>query len=551
MMMNFMQNLNNNKASSSSSLPSNTIPNPRNETKSITTRSGISYDGPPIPPPVVEKEPEATKDTELPSTENIQPPSVQVSEKEKEPVDIPFDEPEATKDTELPSTENIQPPSVQVSEKEKEPVDIPFDVPKTKTNLPYPSRLPSINLNSQRLNKEKQEPAERGNRIIQSLQSFRVIRESSTFFKDTSQISLVYAIASILSTKVPEYSPTMGYEHPNTTPEMKSTEIIKSGVEELVPIPSECEVTSEDESKYDMPIQDQSFSVFMTFSNPLFNKDDVPIEESKVYSNPLFDDDEINSDKLESHVESNFVVSLSNHDALIDSSQKIDYLEEFSSELAHINPKIIKSNFDFEEEIHLIENLLYDNSSSRPSKEHNAEKERIKREHAEYISQIDIVTNTDELLPPGFENDDSEGEIDAVDELHVDNSISNSENELSDNEASDFDNPSIPRPPSEPPDDEFDFKQDAEEEISVAIDKLECLNPNDKFDVSNDEDVNFFPFMFVIYSKMFLSFLSAESEDTIFDPGISVESRWIYPSLIEVSCVRSIVPVHKSFASFL
>nr|GFB44600.1 hypothetical protein [Tanacetum cinerariifolium] len=76
MMMSFMQNLNNNKASSSSSLPSNTIPNPRNEAKAITTRSGISYDGPSILPPVVEKEPEATKDMELPSTKNIQPPSV-------------------------------------------------------------------------------------------------------------------------------------------------------------------------------------------------------------------------------------------------------------------------------------------------------------------------------------------------------------------------------------------------------------------------------------------------------------------------------------------
>ncbi|GJY97637.1 hypothetical protein Tco_0514547, partial [Tanacetum coccineum] len=55
-------------------LPSNTIPNPRNEAKAITTRSGVSYDGYPIPPPVVEKESEATKDTELPSTEDIQPP---------------------------------------------------------------------------------------------------------------------------------------------------------------------------------------------------------------------------------------------------------------------------------------------------------------------------------------------------------------------------------------------------------------------------------------------------------------------------------------------
>nr|GFB33601.1 reverse transcriptase domain-containing protein [Tanacetum cinerariifolium] len=49
------------------------------------------------------------------------------------------EEPEATKDTKLPSTENIQPPLGQVQE--KEPVDEPFVVPKTKTNLPYPSRL--------------------------------------------------------------------------------------------------------------------------------------------------------------------------------------------------------------------------------------------------------------------------------------------------------------------------------------------------------------------------------------------------------------------------
>nr|GFB94559.1 reverse transcriptase domain-containing protein [Tanacetum cinerariifolium] len=78
--MNFMQNLNNNKPSSSSSLPSNTIPNPKGEAKAITTRSGMYYKEPPIPPPgVEEQEPtEETKDTELPSTEDIQPPSVQV-----------------------------------------------------------------------------------------------------------------------------------------------------------------------------------------------------------------------------------------------------------------------------------------------------------------------------------------------------------------------------------------------------------------------------------------------------------------------------------------
>nr|GFB16107.1 hypothetical protein [Tanacetum cinerariifolium] len=54
-------------------------------------------------------------------------------------------------------------------------------------------------------------------------------------------------LAPILSNKEPENSPSMGYEHPNTTPETKSDEIIKSGVEELVPILSENEIVSVEE----------------------------------------------------------------------------------------------------------------------------------------------------------------------------------------------------------------------------------------------------------------------------------------------------------------
>ncbi|GJW56922.1 hypothetical protein Tco_0103653 [Tanacetum coccineum] len=52
--------------------------------------SGASYDGPPIPPPVVEKESEVTKDTELPSTKDIQPPPlVHEHTKDKEPIEEP------------------------------------------------------------------------------------------------------------------------------------------------------------------------------------------------------------------------------------------------------------------------------------------------------------------------------------------------------------------------------------------------------------------------------------------------------------------------------
>nr|GEY50958.1 reverse transcriptase domain-containing protein [Tanacetum cinerariifolium]GEY50975.1 reverse transcriptase domain-containing protein [Tanacetum cinerariifolium] len=90
-MMNFMQNLYNNKPSSSSSLSSNTIPNPTGESKAITTRSGMSYKEPPIPPPgMEEQEPtEVTKDMELPSTEDIHPPSVKVQVQEEEPIERP------------------------------------------------------------------------------------------------------------------------------------------------------------------------------------------------------------------------------------------------------------------------------------------------------------------------------------------------------------------------------------------------------------------------------------------------------------------------------
>nr|GEX95174.1 hypothetical protein [Tanacetum cinerariifolium] len=109
-MMNFMQNLYNNKSSSSSSLSSNTIPNPKGEAKVNTTRSGMTYKEPPIPPPGVEQQEliKETTDTELPSTEDIQPPLVQV----------------------------------QINVQEDKPIEKPsIVIPKAKANLLYPSRL--------------------------------------------------------------------------------------------------------------------------------------------------------------------------------------------------------------------------------------------------------------------------------------------------------------------------------------------------------------------------------------------------------------------------
>nr|GEW04395.1 reverse transcriptase domain-containing protein [Tanacetum cinerariifolium] len=76
-MMASLLQMNTASTSSSGTLPSNTIANPKGDLKAITTRSGVSYDGPLIPSPVVENEPEAKKDTVNPTnnetTKDVQP----------------------------------------------------------------------------------------------------------------------------------------------------------------------------------------------------------------------------------------------------------------------------------------------------------------------------------------------------------------------------------------------------------------------------------------------------------------------------------------------
>nr|GFC17713.1 hypothetical protein [Tanacetum cinerariifolium] len=72
----------------------------------------------------------------------------------------------------------------------------------------------------------------------------------------------------------PEHLLSMGYEHPNITPETESDEVTESNAENLLPIPSKCEVTLEDEIECDMPAKDVCSSFFTTISNPLFKDDD-------------------------------------------------------------------------------------------------------------------------------------------------------------------------------------------------------------------------------------------------------------------------------------
>ncbi|GKF20997.1 hypothetical protein Tco_0069635, partial [Tanacetum coccineum] len=269
-------------------------------------------------------------------------------------------------------------------------------------------------------------------------------------------------------------------KHLDAISETKSDKVIKSSVENLVPT----EDFSDNESECDMPVCND----FTTFSNPLFDSnddftssddkslsnEDVPNENFKMYSNPLFDDEEIISTKIDPHsfnVESNLIESLLNRDTLIDSSPKFDYLlEEFSGELAHIDPilpGIEEADFDLEDEIRLVENLSYDNSSPRSPEERNYENVDtiiespspspiLVEDSDSHMEEIDLFLASDDSTPPDVESDyDSEGDIRFLEEL-----LSNDPLPLPEIESSNldhFNDSSSPRPPPEPPDFEICF----------------------------------------------------------------------------------------------
>nr|GFA16154.1 reverse transcriptase domain-containing protein [Tanacetum cinerariifolium] len=532
-MMTFMQNLYNNKPSSSSSLPSNKIPNPKGEAKAITTRSGMSYKEPPIPPPGVDQQ---------------------------EPIEV-------TTDTELPSPEDIQPPLVQVEVQLDKPAEELFDVmPRAKANLPYPSRLqkeklrekddilaaklPTLNdtkmvleLADQTISKPMgvaenvfvkvgkfyfpadfvvldfvADPRNQQSLTIQcsdvpSVKKVEQINkidfinaggidfeseeiedflndDSIPFGVEDSPFNMeedILFLESLLrddpiplhpiisnQTKLPieetNYSLNMGYEHFNTN--LVTKDVAESSTKNLIPIPNECIVVSENGSQSTKPINDNS----------------------SIISNPL------------SYVESNSDESTSNHNTV-----KSDYFNEFyrpfipihilEEERArrehadYINRMYPRShNPNDNTNIELFSSFLIPNQESEPRQE-----------------ETDVVSVTNDVLPPS--DDDSDEEVYYVGDLRVDNFIQNSEHEYSESEDSNLDNPLLPLPPPEPPDKEFDFEKEILVVRNVIV-KFECIDTRVKF--NNENDV----FMFIIFAKKF-SLLFAESEDTIFDLGIS------------------------------
>nr|GFA95381.1 hypothetical protein [Tanacetum cinerariifolium] len=349
---------------------------------------------------------------------------------------------------------------------------------------------------------------------------------------DDDDVDYTIAITPVLSTEEPDNSLSMGDEHLDTIPATESDEVLKSSVENIIPIPNQFEDFSESNDEFSST-DDDSFSIdnidYIEASPPdselvssgvmeivipegdmlLFESflNDDPSSESQTKSSSTFlnslleetnnfhnslpecttfshvlCDAECESDSSDNQSCSDEDVlekivskplseeeiipmeSLRTNDSSLPISSKIDsLLEEFAGELTllkSIPPGIDETDCDFEEDIRLIEKLLYDNSSPRPPEEFVSANSDAASEsfspspilvkHSDSLmEEIDLFYTSDYPMPPSIEDKDYDSEKDILipKDLPSNNSLS-----FAKKESIHFDIPPFSRPPAKPPD---------------------------------------------------------------------------------------------------
>ncbi|GJR93463.1 hypothetical protein Tco_0265637 [Tanacetum coccineum] len=311
----------------------------------------------------------------------------------------------------------------------------------------------------------------------------------------------------------------------------EADEVIKSSVENLVPIPSEFE--------------------------------------------GIFDDscDVLNCDNNRVNIESDFVEYLVNRDTSIDNSSKIDPIfEEIAGELAHIAPippGIVEADFDPNDDTSSDDDDFEDieyvsleevNDVDQDEKEFNLEdifqiqdvilRAKLLNVHRliSNIESLKVNSTSDRVLEspssfpiPVMDSDSSitslsfsdnslpefESFSDHTEETRSGSTTTHANYSLSEYESFHFDDPSFPRPPPKPPDVEIcsNFESD-----STVINNLDVLNNDEPFDQGGGENV---------------VFLNDEEDDSFtftirtFLPFVTYPEVWICQKLQEISQERT------------
>nr|GEX59283.1 hypothetical protein [Tanacetum cinerariifolium] len=292
---------------------------------------------------------------------------------------------------------------------------------------------------------------------------------------------------------------------------IESDEIIKSGVEELVPSLSENEVTLKDKRECDMLVcevsstsddcdnhsdifsdskNDDDISVYDDFEDieyvkaSLSDPEIVSVEEENVVHQEEEEVDLEDISQIQDIVLREKLLSITrlifNINSLNDNHIPDLVLNSFESDnslLDNFSPEF-ETFCDHSEETRSGNTTHADNSLLEYDSfcfEIEPDQERLINDIPDdsrdpLLEEADLFLASDNSIPPGFENiaNDSKGDIRFLEELLIDDSILSHESSESNFE----ENPSVPLPPPEPP----DAKTDAGEEIPVV------MNNKDKFD---------------------------------------------------------------------
>nr|GEX94750.1 hypothetical protein [Tanacetum cinerariifolium] len=212
------------------------------------------------------------------------------------------------------------------------------------------------------------------------------------------------AITTSPQIEEPEDSLIMEDGDINTIHEKESDEENESSVESLFHIPTEFEVTFDNEMITSHFLRRTILRIFSDLPFE-FDEESISIDENSIYDEALEDIDG-----------TNYLI-----DSIIDSFKIDPLLEEFAGELALINPippGIDEINFDHEENIRLIEKLLYDNSSPRPPEELNSEisiesfspSPILVEDSDSIMEEIDTFLTSDNSIPLGIDSDGNNSE---------------------------------------------------------------------------------------------------------------------------------------------
>ncbi|GJZ65478.1 reverse transcriptase domain-containing protein [Tanacetum coccineum] len=293
---------------------------------------------------------------------------------------------------------------------------------------------------------------------------------------------------------------------------------------------------------------------FQDHSNPLFEFDDN-FKSSTI--NPLFDEMEEDVEIKNSNVSDEPVLLNTPLSDKVECFAPEDDMDEIDAFLAiEVSSNFEEGYFDSEGDVTFFDNLLSDDTTHNLASEVISGHESEQNEssitfspksnplHHEFAGEvitlpsrndfieslpvspipvedsdpvqeeIDIFRVPDDLILPGVENDDSEDE---------DNKLPNLDHQ---------DDPSIPRPPPEPP----DIEKCLEPEAGILIIKVfkDVSKPHDFMTITLPTLPTIVSDLtFILFLPLFLSF---GSEDTIFDPGIVTFHNPVAFSM-KVSCV--------------